>query len=222
MTTIKNKRWSTYIPRVDILPERIKFNAEMCKQANLEENSFATLFYDADNGKVAFRFSKEVDKTETNYKVVFSNTKSIATCSSKGICDEPWYKEMLKIGPQSAYMANYVEGANLWTIKLVPDFEICHWDGDIEDMPDDISALYWYTRYPDAKTKERRIMYIGDGNVKKGLGNLSEEDLGLIEVGYSIIKPEYDVKWKDFFLSVYKHLNDSKLPKYNQIEDERS
>lgn len=93
----------------------------------------------------------------------------------------------------------------------MPIFENSVLKNDYLNIPSGICGIY---RYLD----NGNIVYIGKGNIRDRLNEISRKEWKFDTIEYSIIQDsESQFQWESFWLNSYKKANQNYLPAYNLI-----
>jgi excinuclease UvrABC nuclease subunit len=100
----------------------------------------------------------------------------------------------------------------MWTVTLIPSFEMSISRLDAVGVSTSISGIYRYIN------NAGEVVYIGKGYVKSRLSDKKREDWNFDTVEYSVISEEKEaLSWERYYLDRFKYDNSGALPFYNRV-----
>ena len=187
---------------VTITKNGVFFSADFMEKNNLNNNTWCQFFtFDEDEHKFGVSFS--IDKNEGSYALM-NTMKGKYRHANKGrntragafINGIPVLREIAKKKGGGRFEVKLDKRDDCFTFKVIPSFEISK---KPDDIPNDITGIYRYL------SKDKHIIYIGEGNIKNRLKESQREDWEINKVEYSVVNDKEERrKYESFHLDEYK------------------
>jgi hypothetical protein len=200
------------IAQITIHPTNFYLNAAVVKQAELQNKVRVNLFVDEEGKRLAFKFLRNC-APEDGYEVYFKSGKPRARYISalEAYKHNPWLKKISVMQDSQDRRFTVVETErDYWEAQLAPSFENSCSRGEYASIPSDAIGIY---RYLD----EGRVVYIGEGNIRKRFQSPERTDWYFDRIEYSMLADKDQCTfWEKYWIDKFRSDNDEGLPRYNR------
>lgn len=205
-TKIKKTHFSSIEPVISLNNNRFSYNSVFSKIAELEKKSFVMYYIDEENRKIGFEFTNV--ENENSFKIILNKSKGNYSQSTE-LFSKKWIQKVSKSKNLNRFKP--LKEGKKYVITLIPIFEFKVSRDEFLKIPPEASGIY---RYLD----NQNIVYIGKGNIRTRLKELSRKDWKFDIIEYSTIGDnDLQFEWESFWIERFKLENDNKLPPYNLI-----
>lgn len=161
MDWVKVKRLRPYSdePEVIIKRDRITFNVVLYRHAELNRYKYVCIYSDDENRRLAFKFLKNKDDNDA-FKLSRSGARG-CWCYSRDLLSKDWVLKVAQDADINRFACSKNDG--LWTVTLIPSFEMSVLRTDSGNLSSNITGIYRYLN------SYGEIVYIGKGCIKSRL-----------------------------------------------------
>lgn len=205
---VKRLRPSSDEPEVILKRDRITFNVTLDRLAELDKYSYVCIYSDDENRRLGFKFLKNKDDNDA-FKLSRAGARG-CWCSSRDLLSKNWVRKASQNSDLNRFSCSKHDG--LWTVTLIPSFEMSISRHDAFSISADITGIYRYVN------SVGEVVYIGKGYVKSRLADKKRGDWSFDTVEYSIIADDKEsLSWERYYLDRFKYDNSGELPFYNKV-----
>ncbi len=131
--------------------------------------------------------------------------------SSRGLlAHHHWLIPITKEKPENRRF-ELIQESGKWVADMFPSFEYST-NRESPSLEGDDVGIYRYLN------SEKRVVYIGMGNLKQRLNSIERKDWDFDKIEYSLLSKREDMrKWESFWINKFRSENRGKLPLYNKI-----
>lgn len=193
-------------PIITLNNNRFSYNSVFCKIAEVEKNQYVTYFIDEENRKIGFEFKNVED--QDSFKIVGNKEKGYySNCTE--LFTKRWIQKISRIKEVNRFKP--IRDGKMYVITLMPVFETSVLREEYLKVPSEACGIYRYLN-------KGSIVYIGKGNVRNRLRELSRKDWEFDTIEFSIIvENDSQFEWESFWIERFKDTNENRLPVYNKI-----
>lgn len=202
---VKKQNFSSNEPVISLNNNRFSYNVYFSKLAELEKNRFVKYFIDEENRKIGFEFYD--NEVPDSFKVTGNSIKGRYSQSTE-LFSKTWIQKISKLNGINRF-SPIVDGKK-FIITLMPVFEIKVLKTDYLKINSEACGIY---RYLD----NGNIVYIGKGNIRSRLREISRKDWSFDTIEYSIVSSDTQFEWENYWISRFRVENENCLPAYNLI-----
>jgi hypothetical protein len=177
-TKIKTRYFTSAEPLITLNNNRFSFNSMFSKIVELEKNQYVTYLIDEENLKIGFEFKNFEE--QDSFKVVLNKTKG-NYCQSNELFSKKWIQKVSKLREVNRFKP--VKDGKIYVITLMPVFENSVKRDQYLKISAEVNGIY---RYLD----KGNIVYIGKGNIRNRLKELSRKDWVFDTIEYSNISSD--------------------------------
>jgi len=208
MTWVKIKKsfFASDEPLITIANNRFSYNTAFSKMAELTKYPYVTYYLDEDERKIGFEFRNS--ENADCFKVILNKARGNFSQSTE-LFNIPWIQKLS--GQKEINRFKPLREGKRYTIVLMPIFENSYFKKDYLKIPALACGIY---RYLD----NSNVVYIGRGNIRDRLGELSRKEWKFDTIEYSQIQEnDSQCEWESYWINNFKLNNQNLLPAYNLI-----